>query len=157
MKERPEGLGLGIWNVYYQLRSSSDPWLKFAQESRKDPSPSPPYKSTASCSISPRIEVQNLGAHRSTAGSTQRRYGVHTALSLVLKGKWEWQKGTQPFLMECKHLTAGQKFTLDFHICKEMYISYSADIYVYTLNFWMAIFNQRIKWSLISWYTLFPV
>lgn len=27
------------------------------------------------------------------------------------------------FLVECKQLTAGQKFTSDFHICNEMYVS----------------------------------
>ena len=36
--------------------------------------------------------------------------------------------------MECKHLTAGQKFTSDFHICKEMYISYSPEVYPYVYS-----------------------
>lgn len=57
--------------------------------------------------------------------------------------------------MECKHLTSGQKFTSDFHICKGIYVSYSSDIYLYIFKFWLTTLNRLIKWPLI--HTFFSV
>lgn len=74
-----------------------------------------------------------------------------------MAGKWKWKEDIHSFLMECKHLTSGQKFTSDFHMCKGMYISYSSDICLYIFKFWLTILNQLIKWPLIFWYTLFSV
>ena len=57
--------------------------------------------------------------------------------------------------MECKHLTSGQKFTSDFHICKGIYISYSSEISLYIFKFWLAVLNPLIKRPLI--HTFFSV
>lgn len=119
--------------------------------SRKDPA-GPHAILIEKCSflhLNTRIGVQNPGCSqiysgKHTTACVCHLYPVFHRQVITLAPAWNTlnsklgfgrqmrmkKKGIHPFLMECKHLTAGQKFTSNFHICKEMYICYSAGIYI---------------------------